>query len=346
MRSTRGIAEPTMMDEPVQTPLLEVRGLTIGYPTPAGVVDVVRNVDLDVRSREFIGIVGESGCGKSQLLLALLGLSGPGAMLQGSIRHARQELVGASTRALNRLRGNRISMVFQDPMTALNPYLKVGAQITEVLCLHRGLDRRAARARALQLLDAVQISEAARRLDQYPHELSGGMRQRVMIASALACEPDILLADEPTTALDVTVQAQILHLLRDLREWTGTAVVLVTHDLGIVAELVDRVAVMYAGRIVEEAPVETLFAASRHPYTEALKRSIPRIDQPLPKRLASIPGTPPDPARLPPGCAFAPRCDYRIERCTSAVPPLLEVAPGHRKACIRDDILRHREGTP
>jgi oligopeptide/dipeptide ABC transporter ATP-binding protein len=319
-------------------PLLEVRNLAIEYRTPEGVVRAVRGVNLDVRPREFIGIVGESGSGKSQLLLALLGLSAPGAVVTGSVRHGGTELVGAGAAVLNRIRGNRISMVFQDPMTALNPYLTVGTQITEVLRLHRGLGHRAALARAAELLDAVQITEARRRLRQYPHELSGGMRQRVMIAMALACEPGILLADEPTTALDVTVQAQILELLRALRARTGTAVVLVTHDLGIVAELADRIAVMYAGRFVEEAPVDTLFAASRHPYTEALKRSIPRIDGALPERLATIPGQPPSPARLPPGCAFAPRCAFRIERCVREVPPLQDLGGGHRKACVRDDI--------
>jgi oligopeptide transport system ATP-binding protein len=319
-------------------PLLEVRKLALEYRTPDGVVRAVRGVDLTIRPREFIGIVGESGSGKSQLLLALLGLTAPGAVVSGSIRHGGEELVGASAAALNRIRGNRISMVFQDPMTALNPYLTVATQITEVLRLHRGLGRRAALARAAELLDAVQITEGRRRLQQYPHELSGGMRQRVMIAMALACEPEILLADEPTTALDVTVQAQILELLRDLRQRTGTAVVLVTHDLGIVAELADRIAVMYAGRFVEEAPVDTLFAASRHPYTEALKRSIPRIDITLPERMASIPGNPPNPALLPPGCAFAPRCAFRLDRCEAEAPPLQDLGAGHRKACLRDDI--------
>jgi oligopeptide/dipeptide ABC transporter ATP-binding protein len=318
-------------------PLLETRALSVTYGTPAGPVSVVREIDLAIRRGEFLGIVGESGSGKSQLLLALLGLSAPGARLAGSIRYAGAELVGAGDAALNRIRGDRIAMVFQDPMTALNPYLSVGVQIGEVLELHRGLARAAALRRAAELLDAVQISDARRRLAQYPHELSGGMRQRVMIAMALACEPEILLADEPTTALDVTVQAQILVLLRELRARTGTAVVLVTHDLGIVAELADRIAVMYAGRFVEEAPAETLFAASRHPYTEALKRSIPRIDAPLPERMASIPGNPPNPAELPPGCAFAPRCLFREERCTSAPPPLRAHGPQQRSACWRDD---------
>ncbi len=327
------------MDAAADAPLLlEARALGVAYRTPSGPLNVVRAVDLALRRGEFLGVVGESGSGKSQLLLALLGLSAPGAIVSGSIRYRGTELVGAGPAALNRIRGDRIAMVFQDPMTALNPYLRVGTQIGEVLEQHRGLERAAALRRAAELLDAAQIAEARRRLAQYPHELSGGMRQRVMIAMALACEPEILLADEPTTALDVTVQAQILALLRELRARTGTAVVLVTHDLGVVAELADRIAVMYAGRFVEEAPSEALFAASRHPYTAALRGSIPRIDAPLPERLASIPGQPPDPARLPSGCAFAPRCTFRLQRCTGEVPPLRSVGAQHRVACCRDDL--------
>ncbi|MFO1409439.1 MAG: ABC transporter ATP-binding protein [Steroidobacteraceae bacterium] len=320
-------------------PVLATRGLGVTYRTPSGPVAVVRGVDLELRRGEFLGIVGESGSGKSQLLLALLGLSAPGAIISGSIRYGDTELAGAGGATLNRIRGDRIAMVFQDPMTALNPYLTVGLQIGEVLQQQGGRAGAAARRRAAELLDAVQISEARRRLAQYPHELSGGMRQRVMIAMALACEPEILLADEPTTALDVTVQAQILALLRELRARTGTAVVLVTHDLGVVAELADRIAVMYAGRFVEEAPAAALFAASRHPYTEALKRSIPRIDAPLPERMATIAGNPPDPARLPEGCAFAPRCTLCQPRCcTGAAPPLRRGGAGHSSACCRDDL--------
>ncbi|MFT3904895.1 MAG: ABC transporter ATP-binding protein [Steroidobacteraceae bacterium] len=318
-------------------PLLRVENLCVRYPRPDGsVVRAVEGLDLTLHEREFLGVVGESGSGKSQLLLALLGLNGSAAQLSGSIRYRGSELLGSDARTLNALRGNRISLVFQDPMTALNPYLSIGEQLCEVLRTHRGTSRGAARRRAIAMLDAVQISEAGQRMGQYPHQLSGGMRQRVMIAMALLCEPDILLADEPTTALDVTVQAQILTLLHDLRERLGTAIVLVTHDLGVVAQLADRVSVMYAGRCVEEADVHTLFAAARHPYTRALQASLPRLDAALPERMFSIAGQPPDPAQLPAGCAFQPRCAWADARCACAAPPLTAVSAQHRKACYRD----------
>ncbi|MGH8230859.1 MAG: ABC transporter ATP-binding protein [Steroidobacteraceae bacterium] len=319
-------------------PSLGIRGLSVSYPSDHGRIEAVRSIDLDVAAGEFLGIVGESGSGKTQLLLSILGLTGARAQVRGSIRLHDQELLGLDTTALNRVRGDRISMVFQDPMTALNPFLRVGRQITEVLRVHRGVSERAARQRAAEMLEAVHIPDAQRRLHQYPHELSGGMRQRVMIAIALITEPEILLADEPSTALDVTVQAQILSLFQELRSRTGTAIVLVTHDLGVIAEAVDRVAVMYAGRIVEQAPVHELFANPRHPYTEGLQQSIPRIDAARPELLPSIPGTPPDPARLPQGCAFAPRCLYRLPICHTEAPALLEVGAAHLKAC-------HYQGT-
>jgi oligopeptide/dipeptide ABC transporter ATP-binding protein len=322
---------------------LQVRGLSIAYPTPRGSVTAVRGVDLDVQAGEFLGIVGESGSGKTQLLLAMLGLNAPQARLQGSIRYRNQELLGLPTAQLNAIRGARIGMIFQDPMTALNPYLTVGRQITEILQVHRHLDARAAQKRALEMLEAVHIPEAQRRLRQFPHEFSGGMRQRVMIAMALVVEPDIILADEPTTALDVTVQAQILAMLRELRDRTRAAIVLVTHDLGVIAEVADRVAVMYAGGIVEEAEVGELFAHPRHPYTEALQRAIPRLDGPLSARLPSIGGHPPDPAALPTGCPFAPRCLYRMAVCTQVDPALTAVGPGHRKACHHQGALGRLE---
>jgi oligopeptide transport system ATP-binding protein len=338
MRSTRGIAEMA------GATLLQVRGLSIRYPTPRGPINAVCGVDLDVRAGEFLGIVGESGSGKTQLLLSLLGLNAPQAQLTGSITYRDQDLIGLSTAQLNAIRGARIGMIFQDPMTALNPYLTVGRQITEVLRAHRHVDARAAARSAIQMLEAVHIPEAARRLRQYPHELSGGMRQRVMIATALIAEPEVVLADEPTTALDVTVQAQILALLQELRGRTHAAIVLVTHDLGVIAEVADRVAVMYAGGIVEQADVRELFAHPRHPYTEALQRAMPRLDLPLPARLPAIGGNPPSPSELPPGCPFAPRCIYRMAVCERSAPPLVEVAPGHRKACHYEGALGKLRG--
>ncbi len=317
-------------------PLLAIRDLTVSYPAGAGAgagaVRVVDGVSLDLAPGEFLGIVGESGSGKTQLLLSLLGLNAPGAELTGSARYRGAELIGAPERALARVRGARIGIIFQDPMTALNPYLTIGAQLTEAVRHHHRIGRREARRRALELLDAVHVPEPRERFAQHPHELSGGMRQRIVIAMTLLCEPDIVLADEPTTALDVTVQAQILALLRDLRERTRAALILVTHDLGVIAEIADRVAVMYAGRIVEQASAERLFAHASHPYTEGLRRSIVDVDGSLPVRLEGIPGNPPDPAALPPGCAFAPRCPYAFERCRIERPPLEEAAPGHTRA--------------
>jgi oligopeptide/dipeptide ABC transporter ATP-binding protein len=314
-------------------PLLEIRGLTISYPSDSGLIQAVRDVDLTLYDGECLGLVGESGSGKSQLLLAILGLTAPGAQIRGSIRYRGQELVGASADELNQVRGKCIGMVFQDPMTALNPYLRIGRQIVEGLRWHSTMRRSEARLRAIELLELLQVPDPAHRMTQYPHELSGGMRQRVMIAMALITQPQILLADEPSTALDVTVQAQILNLLRELRTRTGTAIVLVTHDLAVMAELADRVAVMYAGRVAEHSGVDELFANPRHPYTEGLQNSIPRLDAPRPLRLPSIAGVPPQASSLPPGCAFAARCLYRLDVCERTVPALLESSPGHWKAC-------------
>ena len=314
--------------------LLEVRDLSVSYPSASGRVRVVNDVSFDLAPGEFLGIVGESGSGKSQMLLSLLGLNGSNALLSGSVRYRGEELIGAAERALERLRGARIGMIFQDPMTALNPYLTIGTQLTEGVRHHHGLSRRAARGRALELLESVHVPEPGQRFSQYPHELSGGMRQRVVIAMTLICEPDIVLADEPTTALDVTVQAQILALLRELRARTRAALILVTHDLGVIAEVADRVAVMYAGRVVEQAAAERLFADPRHPYTEALRSSIVELSGPLPESLRSIEGSPPDPASLPPGCAFAPRCPYAFDRCRVERPALEQKARGHSSACF------------
>jgi oligopeptide/dipeptide ABC transporter ATP-binding protein len=272
-------------------------------------------LDVELAEHECLGIVGESGSGKTQLLLALLGLLGPDARISGSITYRGEELIDASPRRLAELRGRRIAMVFQDALSALNPHLKVVTQLTEGARRHLRLGRRAARARASELLATVQINDPAQRLRQYPHELSGGMRQRVLIAMALMCDPEILLLDEPTTALDVTVQAQVLELLRTVRGRTGVASLFVTHDLAALAPMADRVAVMYAGRIVEQASARDLYGAPYHPYTAGLLRSLPRLDLPLPERLPAIPGQPPDLSQLPAGCAFAPRCPLVFERC-------------------------------
>ncbi len=315
-------------------PLLQVQDLRVSYPAARGGAAALAGVSLELAAGECLGLVGESGSGKSQLLLAILGLLPAHAHLSGSVRYRDHELLGLAPPALNRIRGARITMVFQDPMTALNPYLRIGDQISESARVHRRLPRAAAARHAIEMLAAVQIGEPERRARQYPHELSGGMRQRVLLAMALITRPDIVLADEPTTALDVTVQAQILELLQELRARSGAALLLVTHDLGVIARLADRIAVMYAGRIVEQAGAEPLLASPHHPYTEALLRSVARLDAPLPARLASIEGQPPSGSERPPGCAFEPRCKERIDACRHSVPLLLQDQPGRFTACL------------
>jgi oligopeptide transport system ATP-binding protein len=310
-------------------PLLEVRNVNVEFETHEGTVRAVTEVDFDVLQRETLAIVGESGSGKSQMLLGLLGLTARNGHVTGTARFKGEELVGASAKRLNQIRGAEIGFVFQDPMTSLNPYLTIGQQLTEPLTVHRQVDRRAARAQAIEMLQAVHITEPERRMQQYPHQLSGGMRQRVAIAMALICRPELLIADEPTTALDVTVQAQVLALLREIREQFGTAVILVTHDLGVIAEVADRVNVMYAGRIVETGPVDEIFYNCRHPYTQALERSIPQLGDSRLDRLVAIAGAPPSLLRIPPGCAFHPRCPYRLDVCDKKVPPLEIVGDGH-----------------
>ena len=315
--------------------LLRVRALTVSYQSAGRELRAVDSLDVDLEEHQCLGVVGESGSGKTQLLLALLGLLGPAARVSGSIRYRGEELMGASSARLVALRGRRIAMVFQDALSALNPHLTVATQLTEGARRHLRLGRHAARARASELLATVQINNPTQRLRQYPHELSGGMRQRVLIAMALMCEPEILLLDEPTTALDVTVQAQVLDLLRAVRNRTGVATLFVTHDFAALAPMADRVAVMYAGRIVEQAPAKDLYAAPFHPYTAGLLRSLPRLDLPLPARLPSIPGQPPDLAELQTGCAFAPRCPLVYERCSER--PKLRVGSGsHARACHLD----------
>ncbi|MCZ0733117.1 ABC transporter ATP-binding protein [Phreatobacter sp. AB_2022a] len=312
--------------------LVSLEGLTVDFDQGAGHVRALHGVDLAIRRGEAVGLVGESGCGKSITWLAALRLIGSRARLGGRAVIGGEDLLALPEAALARIRGKRIAMIFQDPASSLNPVHRIGAQIAESLGLHRGLHGAAARIEAKRLLDRVRIPAAAARLDAYPHELSGGMNQRVMIAMALAGEPDLLIADEPTTALDATIQAQILDLIDEIRRESGMALVLISHDLGVVADLCDRVVVMYAGRIVEEAPVEALFDAPRHPYTRGLLAALPDLDGPL-RRLTAIPGTVPAPGRLPRGCAFAPRCAHAEAACRGAV-PMLAGAAGHRTACL------------
>ena len=316
------------MAESLAEPLIEIRDLTVAFDG----VPAVRGVDLTLGRGEALGIVGESGCGKSVTWLAALGLLPGRAEVRGSVTLDGQELLGAAPAALDAARGGRIAMIFQDPASSLNPVQRVGRQIAEALRLHRGMQGEAARAEAVRLLDLVGMPDARRRLDAYAHEMSGGQNQRVMIAIALAGRPDLLVADEPTTALDVTIQAGILDLLRRLQAETGMAMVLISHDLGVVAETCARVCVMYAGRVVEDAAADALFANPIHPYTQGLLAALPRIDGPR-QRLHAIPGTVPHPGAMPPGCAFAPRCPRHIGACDAAVPPLS--GSGHRHACIR-----------
>ncbi len=312
-------------------PVLSVQDLTVRFGTRRGVASVVNGVSWDVAPGETLAIVGESGSGKSVSTMSLVGLvPQPPARIQGSVRFEGKELIGARDAELRRIRGGGIGIVFQDPMTSLNPVMPVGRQIGESLELHVGLRGDALRRRAIELLDQVGIPSPDKRVDDYPHQFSGGMRQRVMIAIALAGQPKVLVADEPTTALDVTTQAQIVQLVAQLQEDLGTAVVWITHDLGVVAGIADRVLVMYAGEVVEEAPVETLYATPRHPYTIGLLGSLPAVAAPG-ADLATIPGSPPDPRDRPPGCAFYPRCPQRFDRrCADEKPPLREISPGHR----------------
>ena len=314
-------------------PVLAVEGLGVRFATDDGEVRAVDGVGFEVGHGECLGIVGESGSGKSQTFLAVMGLLAKNGRAEGAARHHGRNILGLPARALNEIRGDRVTMIFQDPMTSLNPFLSIGRQLTEPLRVHKRTPRAEARAKALAMLKRVGIPEAEKRLDQYPHELSGGMRQRVMIAMALLCEPELLIADEPTTALDVTVQAQILELLADLRRDLGMAIALITHDLGVIARLADRVAVMYAGRVVEEAPAEALFAAPQHPYSEGLLNSVPRLDAEGRAALETIRGQPPNLQNLPGGCVFRDRCAHAFDRCAAEVPRLREVALGHTKAC-------------
>jgi len=319
-------------------PLLEIRGLKVHFSTDDGMVRAVDGVDLAIAAGETLGVVGESGCGKTVTALSVLKLVAmpPARIVAGQILWQGRDLVPLGPSEMRAIRSKEIGIVFQEPMTSLNPVYSVGAQIAEVVREHEEVSRAAAFERAVEMLRLVHIPNPERRAHDYPHQFSGGMRQRVMIAMALSCNPKLLIADEPTTALDVTIQAQILELLAEMKARFGMAVMLITHAMGVVAEVAERVAVMYAGRVVEEAPVAELFAAPRHPYTQGLIRSIPRIDRAGGRktRLAAIAGVVPSLIDPPPGCRFAPRCEFVRPSCTSAAPRFREVAPGHKMACI------------
>jgi oligopeptide/dipeptide ABC transporter ATP-binding protein len=317
--------------------LLEVRGLTVRFRTPLGAVTAVRDVSFSVRSGEVLGLVGESGSGKSVTALAIMRLLIPQASASGAIAFEGEGLLAASEDAMRRVRGRRIAMIFQEPMTALNPVMRVGDQIAEAVLAHAGSEGRVGKAkawrRAVEAMKVVAIPDHERRARDYPHQLSGGMRQRVMIAMALVNRPQLLIADEPTTALDVTIQKQILDLLRDLQQQFGLAMLFISHDLAVVSGLADRVAVMYAGSIVESGSAQQIFAAPAHPYTRGLLQAVPTLRTERDRPLRTIEGTVPAPAALPPGCAFQPRCEFRVEACAEALPPLVEVAAGHWARC-------------
>jgi len=320
-----------------QKPLLEVKNLKTYFYTEDGIVRAVDGVDFHVNPGEVLGIVGESGCGKSVTSLSIMRLIGiPGKIVEGQILFDGKDLVQASEEDMMQVRGNRISMIFQQPQSALNPVFKAGDQISEVLNIHQDFGKEAGKKRAVELLKLVGIPEPESRAESFPHELSGGMAQRVMIAMALACVPDLLIADEPTTALDVTIQAQILDLMRDMKTQLGSAMILITHDLGVIAEMANRVAVMYAGEIVEQSPVDALFDTPLHPYTQGLIGSIPVLGE-IRERLEVIPGSVPNLVNLPIGCRFAPRCKARVEHnleiCTDNRPELIEVSEGHKVRC-------------
>ncbi len=314
-------------------PLLEINDLCIDFRTRQGTVRAVQNLNFTIAPREILGLVGESGSGKTISMLASVGLiNEPNAIVTGSIKYKGRELIGLSNRALRNIRGPEIAMIFQDPMTAMTPVHSIGWQITEQIRAHESLSARAAKSRAIELLATMGMPSPATQFHRYPHQLSGGLRQRAMIAMALSCNPSLLIADEPTTALDVTVQAQILNLLDKLRQDFGSSIILITHDMGVVAGIADRVMVMYAGRLVERGPVTDVFTTPAHPYTYGLLTSIPPMEGEKPRRLPAIPGTPPTPAAMPPGCAFAPRCAYRFAPCDT--PPPLFTHGSQHAACF------------
>src|SRR3954467_5735724 len=326
-------------------PLLQVTDLNVRFPTEDGLVHAVRGVDYTLRSGEVLGIVGESGSGKGVASVGVMGVLPSNARVTGSVKYRGQELLGQHDRSMSRIRGKGVSMIFQDPMTSLDPVYKVGVQIEETLRIHdRSLSSKAAESRAVELLELVGIPNAAERVRSYPHEFSGGMRQRVVIAIAMANQPEVIIADEPTTALDVTVQAQILEVLQTALSETGAAMVMITHDLGVVAGIADRVLVMYAGRPEEIGSVKDIYYERRMPYTLGLLGSLPRLDSTAPERRTPIIGPPPSLVNMPPGCPFAPRCPLHIAECDAGEPPLFDVGRGHSAACIRTEIVERAHG--
>ena len=321
--------------------LLEVQDLRIQFRTPSGILHAVDGISYDVEKGETVALVGESGCGKSVSALAILRLLAvpPGRVVSGAVRFLGQDLLTLRNEDMRAVRGRQIAMVFQEPMTSLNPVLSIGLQLTETMTQHLGISRAESARRAADYLRMVGIPEPEHRLKQYPHHLSGGMRQRVMIAMALCCEPALIIADEPTTALDVTIQAQILELMKSLSRRLGVALILITHNLGVVARYADQANVMYAGKIVEQGKARDVYRQPRHPYTLGLLRSVPRLDRSRQRQLEAIPGQPPDLTRLPNGCAFVPRCGFNVARCALETPRLVQVANGHGSACWEQDRL-------
>lgn len=329
---------PATADAPGAASVLECRGLTVKFAADAGEVCAVNGIDLLLRRGECLGVVGESGSGKSQGFLAVMGLLAENGRASGSVKLNGREILNAPRSMLDTIRGDEMAIIFQDPMSSLTPFLRIGDQMSEGLIRHRGVSAAEARERVLEVLEIVRIPAAKRRFQQYPHELSGGMRQRIVIAQALLCKPKLLIADEPTTALDVTVQAEILEIFRGLKAHTDTSIVMITHDMGVVAGLCDSVAVMYAGNVIETGPAETLFYTPRHPYTQGLLRSIPSLDAPPDAELKVIPGQPPNLLRLPTGCRFRPRCDVAAPICADRMPDLTVRGERHQAACHLEEL--------